>query len=342
MHSESTRSQHLLTYSKLISIYLAVGIAIVLGFLYLCYLARENLSIASNNGLALKIARIAYRYSHGSIQYACGRYDPQLTYTLMPGGCNYSDIEYEMNFQVNSAGLRDDEASLISPEIVVIGDSHSLGLGVSGDETFVSRLEDQSKRKVLNASVSSYGTAREMMLLRRLDTSNVETIVIQYCRNDFSENMEYFKNEGRLDIMTQDRFEAIVDLANADHRSFFSPGVGVMRRAIDKASHVVGLARADDQEVISEAEAFKHAIEKNIDLLEGRKVVVLEINGHNLYDNMFIDEAKRELADLPIDVQFIDVREFLTDDDYFLLDNHMTAAGHRKVAEAILGTLNAN
>lgn len=329
-------------YARLLAIYTVAGIALFLVFLYFCFLAREDLRIASSNDLTLKIARVAYESSHGSIQFACGRYDPQLAYTLMPGACSYSDTEYEMDFHVNSAGLRDDEASLVGPEIIVVGDSHTLGVGVSENETFVSLLEDRSERKVLNAGMSSYGTARELMLLRRLDTGNADTIVIQYCRNDFPENSEYLENDGRLDIMTQDRFEAAVDLANADHRSFLSPGVGVIRRAMDKTSRVVGAVASGEREGISEAEAFKHAVEQNIDLLKGKKVIVLEINGHNRYDNMFIDPAKRELADLPIDLHFIDVREFLTDKDHFLLDNHMTAEGHRKVAEAILDTLDAN
>ena len=341
MAADSIDTRGILVYARLLAVYTVAGIGLFLGFLYFCYLAREDPSIASSNGLTLKIARVAYVHSHGSIQFVCGRYDPQLAYTLQPGGCTYSDTEYEMNFQVNSAGLRDDEASLTDPEIIVLGDSHSLGVGVPGDEIFVSLLEDRSGRKVLNAGMSSYGTARELKLLRRLDTSNADTVVIQYCRNDFPENREYLENDGRLDIMSQARFEAAVTLAKADHRSFLSPGVGVIRRAMGKTSRVVGSVVSDEREEITEAEAFRHAIEKNIDLLKGKKVVVLEINGHNRYENMFIEQAKRELADLPIDVQFIDVTEFLTDDDYFLLDNHMTAAGHRKVAEAILDTLDA-
>jgi intein-encoded DNA endonuclease-like protein len=78
-----------------------------------------------------------------------------------------------------------------------------------------------------------------------------------------------------------------------------------------------------------------------MDLLEGKKIIILEINGHNKYDNLFIDKAKQELDDLPLDLNFIDVRQFLTDQDYYVLDNHMTAKGHRKVAEAILDMIRA-
>ncbi len=336
MAIDPPRTRNIFVYTRLIAIYTVAGLSIILAFMYFCYLARQDPDIASSNGLTLKIGRVAYVYSHGAIQYACGRYDPQLAYILRPGQCKYEDTEYEMAFQPNSAGLRDDEASLDDPDIVILGDSHSLGLGVSQDEIFAALLEKGSGMKVLNTGVSSYGTARELMLFRRLDISNVDTVIIQYCRNDFSENKEYLDLGGRLNIMSQEDFQNNASANNARHRSFTSPGIGVITRTMEKASKVVASLFSEEHEEISEAEAFKYAIEKNIDLLKGKKIIVLEINGHNKYDNLFIENARRELKSLPLDMRFIDVREFLTDEDYYVLDNHMTATGHRKVAKAIL------
>ena len=180
----------ILVYARLIAIYTVAGIGILLAFLYFCYLARQDLDVASSNGMTLNIGRIAYTYSHGAIQYACGRYDPQLAYILRRRECSYEETEYETTFHPNSAGLRDDETSLHDPDIVILGDSHALGLGVSQDETFAALLEKGSGLKVLNTGVSSYGTAREMMLFRRLGISNTDYIIIQYCRNDFNENKQ--------------------------------------------------------------------------------------------------------------------------------------------------------
>jgi len=40
-------------------------------------------------------------------------------------------------------------------------------------------LEKNTNRKVLNAGISSFATVREMILLNRLDTSNLKYLIIQ-------------------------------------------------------------------------------------------------------------------------------------------------------------------
>jgi hypothetical protein len=149
---------------------------------------REDADVASSNGLLLKLGRTAYRHSHASIQYVCGRYDPQLTYLLRPGECRYGDTEFDTLVHVNSAGLRGSEESLDNPDVVIVGDSHTLGNGVRQEKIFATRLENSSGLKVLNAGMSSYGTARELMLLRKLGVDKAKYIIIQYCRNDYNEN----------------------------------------------------------------------------------------------------------------------------------------------------------
>lgn len=329
-----TRS--ILVYTQLIAVYTAIGIGILFGALYLCYLIRHDVEFATSNALMLKIGRVAYRYSHGSIQYICGQYDPELAYILKPGECEYEDIEYRMAFHANSAGLRDDEAALQDPEIVVLGDSHALGLGVSQNETFAALVEEGSGKKVLNTGVSSYGTARELMLFRRLGVSNADYVIIQYCRNDFDENKQYAELGGRLNIMPEEEYERLREINNDRHRSFVHPGLGVIMRTIEKTKEGIASLFGPEDNGISEAAAFKYALEKNKDLLKDKKVIILELNGSNLYDNLFMDNVKQEFVDSDLDLDFIDVREFLTDEDYYVLDNHMRPSGHQKVAKAIL------
>jgi len=341
MPRESTGMRSFLLYAKLIVIYAVLGVSMILAFLYFTNFLRHNADIAASNVLTLKIGRTAYLYSHASIQYVCGRYDPQLGYLLKPGECNFQDVEYKMRFDVNSAGLRDDEDSLADPDVVLLGDSHALGIGVSQDEIFAARIEAGAGLKVLNAGVSSYGTAREMMLLRRLNIYSANTIVIQYCRNDFGENKKYFEFGGRLDIMPQEKYENIAATDIENQQSFIQPGIGVLTRAVEKVTESVGSFVSEKHDEIDEVEAFKYAIEKNRDLLEGKKIIILELNGHNRYDNLFVSKAKPRLQELGLDLHFIDASRFLTDQDYFTLDNHMTADGHRKVAEAILEVIRA-
>src|SRR5262249_2554790 len=132
------------------------------------------------------------------------RYDPELLYTLRPGRFTFTNIEYSTVYNVNSLGVRDDEASLTRPEIVVAGDSYAMGWGVQQDEAFPQVIRERTKRRVLNAAVSSYGTVREMRLLDRVDLSHATTLVIQYCSNDFDEN-EQFEQRGNRHVPSDER-----------------------------------------------------------------------------------------------------------------------------------------
>jgi hypothetical protein len=147
-------------------------------------------------GPLLTVFRKYYRYKDRKIiQYIedCAKYDSELAYTLKPGKCHLKNREWEVEFSINSAGLRDDEESLFSPEIVVVGDSQAMGWGVSQDLTFSSLLENALGKPILNAAISSYGTARELKILERIDLSNLKFLIIQYSDNDYRENRTYYQ-----------------------------------------------------------------------------------------------------------------------------------------------------
>ncbi len=145
---------------------------------------------------------------------AGARYDPELFYTLRPGQFRFVNPEFDTVLEVNDLGVRDDAASLDAPEIVVLGDSHAMGWGVGQDESFAQQLEADLGRTVLNASVSSYGTARELMLLGRVDRSALRVVVIQYCDNDHSENQAALAGAGVVDASP----EAMLEQARARYR----------------------------------------------------------------------------------------------------------------------------
>ncbi|HZL98758.1 MAG TPA: hypothetical protein VFD43_00775, partial [Planctomycetota bacterium] len=119
--------------------------------------------------------------------------DPALGYRLRPGRLGLRNREYDTELAVNSAGLRDDEASLDGPELIVLGDSFALGWGVAQDESFPQQLERITGLKVLNAGLPSYGTARELLLLRTLDRSRLRAVVVQYFLNDHPENLAWLE-----------------------------------------------------------------------------------------------------------------------------------------------------
>ena len=122
------------------------------------------------------VQQIYRHFNRSLIQFdeACAIYDPEVTYTLKPGTCTFGNLEFQNTFNVNRLGVRDDEARRsMAPRSSCWSDSARHGLGVEQGETLSHVLARKCGLKVLNAAVSSYGTAREMMLLNRLDTSRL-------------------------------------------------------------------------------------------------------------------------------------------------------------------------
>jgi hypothetical protein len=85
-------------------------------------------------GAVLAVARRYYvRDEEQIVQFLppCAVYDPEVTYTLRPGThCVVKNSEHTVEYDANRAGLRDDDASLDHPTVVVTGDSHAMGWGV--------------------------------------------------------------------------------------------------------------------------------------------------------------------------------------------------------------------
>jgi hypothetical protein len=98
-----------------------------------------------------------YQKDQANIQYVpeCAQYDKELFYTLKPGECGFSGCYFDTKVAVNSLGVRDDESSLAGPEIIVIGDSESMGWGVEKHETFADIVEKKTGKKVLNLGIPS-------------------------------------------------------------------------------------------------------------------------------------------------------------------------------------------
>ena len=133
------------------------------------------------------------------VERNCSEFDSAFFYRLRTNNqCNFSNIEFSTGITTNRLGLRDDDASLIQPNIICIGDSYTMGWGVQQDETFPARIEKMTGQKVLNAGMSSFGTVRELRQLARLDTSNCRWVVLQYCDNDMEEVKKYIDSNYRL------------------------------------------------------------------------------------------------------------------------------------------------
>lgn len=286
------------------------------------------------------VARGAYFGRLVPIQYRpeCARYDARVSYLLKPGTCRFDEVLFDTEVSANSLGLRDDEGSLVAPEVIVLGDSHTMGHGVADDQSFPGVLERALGRRVLNAGVSSFGTARELILLRHLDTSAARVIVLQYCGdNDLKENLVLMEN-GELPILSETEYRRIVERSSAGYREWLMPGFGVLKRIAERLEKVIGGAR-ESGSANAHVAAFRNAIAASVSDLRGKRVLVLELNGGGRVTPGFIDTARQRLSDLGLDITFLDVAAALQPQDFLPLDGHMRPSGHEKVAEILAAAI---
>ncbi len=329
----------LVALRTVIQVGLAIGILLVVeGLLALGHWVPPNLDVWHR-------AQAAYYtpFDRNIIQFnpECAEYDSELTYRLKPGSCRFGNREFNNTYRINRIGTRDSNDALQAPEVVFTGDSFAMGWGVEQDQVMSAVLGDLTGLRILNTAMSSYGTARQMLGLKRVDLSKTTTLVIQYCDNDYIENQSFVQNAGTLPIMKRERYEA--KAARHLENTRYYPGkyiqlfTPMLWRAWKKGetSWRPTKRRCDD-----EAGTFLDVLD--LAPLSGRplRVVVLEIVRKKILDGCFADALRRKLDGRKLApwierVDLIDIPTFLEVSHYYALDHHLTAAGHRKVAEEI-------
>jgi hypothetical protein len=191
---------------------------------------------------------------------------------------------------------------------------------------------------VLNAAVSSYGTVRERRLLDRIDTSRLRVLVVQYSDNDLPENLAFREYGNQLPITDRARYDEIVR-HYASQQSYY-PGKYVIRLFL-KVTRLE--APEPDQlrmPVVSpadEAALFLNALEHaGRAPLRDVNVLVLAINQELDQPRPFLQAlAERARTDPPPFVKrliVLNTYQVLKPDDFYVLDDHMRAKGHRALA----------
>jgi hypothetical protein len=262
----------------------------------------------------------------------CAEWDPQLFYRFKTGACDFTNREFNVKNHINSAGLRDDEGSLDNPPIVMFGDSFTMGWGVPQEKSFPDRLEKLCKQKVLNAGISSFGTAREMILLKKLGYDHVKTVIIQYHSNDYEENLKCIRNNFVLPISSKKTYDSLKE--NISERAKYFPFKhlkGIAKGVVHTMS-----GKAEDETVSDtlEARAFLDILSHaNLGKIASR-VMVFKID-HGVNNDGFVNAVDRLLKEpkyAQLNITTIRLNGLLNKDDYFILDAHINGKGHEKVA----------
>ncbi|MDP3980075.1 MAG: hypothetical protein Q8Q33_01535, partial [Chlamydiota bacterium] len=287
------------------------------------------------------VQKIYFEEYRNYIQYEpdCAQYDPEITYTLKPGSCTFSNTEYNNKYFINHLGLRDDEGSTLKPQIILLGDSYAMGWGVDQNKTYAHVLEELSGLKVLNAGVASYATVREMRMLDRLDTSNCRTLIIHYCENDYKENNAYFSHDNTLGIMDEETYQQVIKDYQKKKQYFPGKYVFAAYRSLRKNEHKNYIPDFRRHELHKdrdyEAKIFLNA------LCNASHVDISRMNIIVLADETFDQSLNHIIGDygdpaFVKNIKTVNLTEIIKPDHNFILDDHINAKGHRAIAESIL------
>lgn len=296
--------------------------------------------LALQRGVLVDLPWIAstqkYLYRNGMVTVnswlstpGCIAPDPDLIYKPAKGTCRFDDIEFKTTLTFT------DEGRVTGPKprgagIAVIGDSHAMGWGVSDHETFAAQLQALSGRPVYNLGVASYGTGRELIRLEKSGVlDKVDTVILQYCNNDKSENIN-FETASREEVSAK-VFGTHTTAATpqSSKLAFIAQGYGMALTAPFRAAG----AHLRRKNFDSHYAAFIPLLEKHREALKGKRVIVFYSNAYGQKYRNFPSGADPRMAN----VHFVDLN--LSPSLYRKLDNHMSPAGHRVAAERLLETL---
>jgi lysophospholipase L1-like esterase len=269
-------------------------------------------------------------------QPGCVEFDEKLIYKPSVGACRFDNMEFRTVVNFTATGrMMDPVAAPPGKAIAVLGDSFAMGWGVDDADTFSAELQRRTGRPVYNLAVSSYGTARELLRLSAFDQlDTVDTVIIQYCDNDREENLHFTvpslaEAQRKFAMATgprrSDRWFVFKYYYRAYKATIWYPIVEVFRRA---------LHGTDPEDFRPHYDTLMQLL-RNADVLKGKQVIVFYTRGYDVRFKNFPAGKDRELDNLT----FVDIE--LDAKDFYVLDPHLNASGHKVIGERLAHALAA-
>lgn len=259
----------------------------------------------------------------------CIREDADLVYIPAKGTCRFDNIEFSTSLTFTGEG-RNTGPKPEGMGIAVIGDSHAMGWGVDDHETFSAVLQQMSARPVYNLGVASYGTSREFIRLEKSSVlDKVDTVIIQYCNNDYSENLLF--DTASREALRQRVFGQFTQTnpQQTDNVMRVLKGYWLTLRA--PFSDL--LERVRRKNFQRHYGPFLKIVGDHQDALQGKRIIVFYSNPHG---QRYRNYPAGPDTQLPA-IHFMDLG--LDWSDYYRLDGHMTPVGHRKAAAKLFNYL---
>jgi len=306
---------------------------------FLSYIILNYTDLNKRNLFKQKIiqaSRVPYTNTRNVWQSNCTKYDEILLYFPKNGECEFNNLEYKTKINFNN-GLRADnlDYNQNKPNILVLGDSVAMGWGVNDNETFSYILEDQISINVDNYAVSSYGTVRELQLLKRI-SKKYDLIILQYNINDYHENVSFYYNE-----IEYPRPKEIFNSLYAEPKSVLSLKVNYLlklynyfyiqpiKRRIFKKKNNDKSKKINYEDVMDNL--FKSFI-LNTDIKSNIIIMPMSAHGKGISNSLdvYFKNMKKHKNFYYLDIDFDKNKHF------FKLDDHPNDKGHKITAEKLI------
>jgi len=118
--------------------------------------------------------------------------DPELLLLPAPGfSATVQSLDYDVELRINSMGLRGAEPNLESSHWLALGDSFTIAVQVSEEDSFAGQLGSATGTPFLNAGVDGYSTWQSLVRYKRLIAQGVDldgVLLTFFLGNDFHDN----------------------------------------------------------------------------------------------------------------------------------------------------------
>lgn len=294
-------------------------------------------------------------------------WDEKLHYRHRPNAVRYWSNNKNRPIKINEYGHHDHSFPLKKKKnelrILNLGDSITMGHGISRDETYSQYMEKElsgllknyDKVEVINAGVQGYSTFQELEVLKRSLIFEPDLVTIGFCLNDVTEPFVVNKNLGGVGLdyhkVTQapNKYLSYILNETGFGRLIQEIRIKTLDAKQEKLNELYDVKKMLKSQNDSTYQAQWHftlnELEKIYSLCQEKniKVVLLifpytfQFNNHELKwaQTKLIDHADKNNVRY---VNFLEIfeREINSQPDllnqYFLDEDHFTPAGHKVVA----------
>lgn len=262
----------------------------------------------------------------------CTKPDITLGYKTKDGDCPFNNFEFSTLLKFSNDGAVTENIGNKGISLIVVGDSHAMGWGVSYNETF-SYLLSKEGYTVKNYAVASYGTEQEILsAMQSPHFKSTDYLIIQYCNNDIGKNQRLFNEYREKD------YNYHANLKESE-LSFYDKLINALKLYFKEYSFTATIKLPwtlfqKNKESGSSSGNLHHKyffnILKKYPELKDKKIIVFYSNARGVkFLNWEFSEHEGEFPN----VNLIDFQ--LDQSDYYKLDDHLNKQGHLKVAKKL-------